>query len=629
MLSASCPSCGSPVSFRHAASVAVVCEACRSVVVREGVDLKAIGKSAPFARDLSPLQIGATGSYGGRGFRVLGVVRLGRERVRWNEWFLQLDDGATAWLAEGNELWQIFVRAPTQGRFPPHHEMAVGKAYAHAEVRWRAIEVAVARVQAAEGELPYRPTPGTLRPYVDLREANGSRSATLDYEVDPAVLWTGEVVELPALKMEGLRPFAGWSDPSLVAFAGPDVAATRSLACPSCGAPTEIRAPGQSVTLTCGYCGSDLSVDERGTESALSLIQKSEQLVWKPTLPLGKRGTLAGVPWEVIGAMERSVRVDGTRYAWVEYLLHNPYRGWRWLVQDGQDHWSLVQRLPGLPSIEGNRAAWRDARFDHFQSGEARTDRVLGEFTWEVHRGDVASTADFVAPPRMLSKEATGDEVVWSIGTWLPHTAIAEAFKVDLPTPTGIAPHQPNPYQEPAAKRAAWTTAALGCGAAVVIWLLHSLLSANETLLTQTWQTTPNAEDIWVSDAFAVPDGGRNSLHLEVSSTLDRDLGEVHVALLHEAGEAVLPQLDGGANSGDAWIADPAAGSWVARVEVAKNPTVAAATLGQTVRLEIVRDAPWRVLDWAALLVPLLVPLGLTLAAGQVEKQRWANSDHA
>lgn len=632
MLSGACPSCGAPVVFAHAAAISVVCGNCRSTVVRDGVNLSTLGKVSSFSRDLSPLQVGAKGRVGKGGFEVVGVVRLGRDRVRWNEWFLVFDSGDVAWLAEGNELYQLFRKAPAQGRFPNHHDLRVGQVYAHAEVRWRAIEVSTAYVLAAEGSLPYAPVEETPRPYADLREEGGGRSATLDYELSPAVLYVGEVVELASLAIEGLRNFTGWTDPALTGFAGPEVKSTRTLKCPACGAPAELRAPGQTQAYACAYCGSDLSVDEHGGASELVLVSRAQKATWKPTLPLGARGKLGGLPWVIIGAMERSVRVDGVRYPWTEYLLHNPYRGFRWLSEDAAGQWSLIQRLPGVPARVGsNRVAWRDERFNHFQSGRAVVDNVLGEFTWEVHKGDEAQTDDYVSPPRMLSRESTGDEEVWTLGTWLPAKGVGEAFGKSLSEPFGVAPHQPNPWQERGARAGAYTTAAIGCGAAVMLWILQSITSASEVLLEQSWQVGGStSEEVYVSNAFEIPDKARRNLEIAVDSSLDRQDAELHVAVVHQGtGDAWLPELDEADNEGSARISSPPPGKAMVRVEVAKDPARPTAGYGATVQVKVLRDTPWRTPLYFALLIPLFAPIALLLASGQFEQRRWANSDHA
>lgn len=623
MFSAACPSCSAPVVFKHAAMAAAVCERCNSTVVRDGVDVAALGKVAPFARDLSPVQVGASGTWKGRAFEVAGVLRKGRDRVRWNEWAIAFDDGERGWLAEGNGLWQIFPDpAVARTNVPAYDTIPVGKTVEMFDARWFILEVSEAAVTAAEGALPDGVVQGQRFGYADLREVGGARTATIDYADQPPAVYIGEVVDLPTLKMTGLRAFVGWSDPALVNFQGPEVAASRALRCPGCGAGLELRAPADAAARTCEYCGSELGFDE--DSALLRLIQQGEKTRWKPTLALGARGVFDDVPWQVIGAMERSVTVEGQRYAWIEHLLHNPYRGYRWLIDDATGHWSLVEPLGTLPVSAKLHATWKGVRYDAFQKGEARVDQVLGEFTWEVHKGDRARTLDFVAPPSMLSFEATHDEVTWSLGTWLPVALVATAFQTQIPAAQGTAPHQPNPFRSDEVRAGFRNTAILGLAAVMVLWILQSLFSASETLHEQRFIATSAVEDVWVA-TFEVPDVARRNISIEVDSDVSSALTDVHLAVIEQqTGIAYLPALSG--DGGWVRISGVAPGPHTLRLELAKEPT-ALASISGSVGVRVVRDAPWRLPLLLAALLMAVGPLIRLLFDSNFEKARWQNSD--
>ncbi|MEP7037554.1 MAG: hypothetical protein ABI891_04360, partial [Acidobacteriota bacterium] len=69
---------------------------------------------------------------------------------------------------------------------------------------------------------------------------------------------------------------------------------------------------------------------------------------------------------------------------------------------------------------------------------------VKGEFYWRVEQGETVRAADFVAPPLMLSRELSANEVNWSVGTYLTNAEVEKAFNVsDLPKPYSVAPNQP------------------------------------------------------------------------------------------------------------------------------------------------------------------------------------------
>src|SRR6202034_12367 len=113
---------------------------------------------------------------------------------------------------------------------------------------------------------------------------------------------------------------------------------TRVLACPSCGGSVQIRANGISITAVCASCGSTLDV----ANPDVRLIAEAKERTREPPLAIGKRATLVGTEWEVVGYQTRSDTAAG--WTWDESLLFNPYRGFRFLAQDDAD-WTLYCML--------------------------------------------------------------------------------------------------------------------------------------------------------------------------------------------------------------------------------------------------------------------------------------------
>lgn len=161
----------------------------------------------------------------------------------------------------------------------------------------------------------------------------------------------------------------------------------------------------------------------------------------------------------VIGAMSRSVTIEGTQYFWSEYLLYNPQIGFRWLVHS-DEHWNYVQAIPPGEVTEVARSVrFRGKNYKIFQDAPAVVESVLGEFYWKVEAGEAVRGVDYVSPPYILSKEvttlyvadasnpakkrATG-EINWSLGTYVTPKQIEKSFGLSaLPRPSGIAPNQP------------------------------------------------------------------------------------------------------------------------------------------------------------------------------------------
>ena len=122
-----------------------------------------------------------------------------------------------------------------------------------------------------------------------------------------------------------------------------------TFACPGCGAPLTVRAAGRTQAVACEFCGSVADAQD----PAHSLLSRyNAAFKWEPLIPLGTKGTLRGEKWECIGYMRRAVRYYGVDYEWGEYLLNNPLKGFRWLIEsDG--HWTFYEALPEPPKGAG------------------------------------------------------------------------------------------------------------------------------------------------------------------------------------------------------------------------------------------------------------------------------------
>lgn len=243
----------------------------------------------------------------------------------------------------------------------------------------------------------------------------------------------------------------------------PGAPAVKALACPACGGTVELRAAGYSVSVVCQYCSSILDV----ADPQVKLITEYRQAAEALEIPLGTRGTLRGIEWEAIGYLQRSVAGAG---AWDEYLLFNPYHGYRWLITDGRG-WSLGEQLTVTPRYDdyetmalGNQTYTR-----FYEDSTARVDYVLGEFYWRVAVGEEVVSADWARAGAMLSREKNAHEVSWTRSVLLAHKEMADAFGVRRGATWPPMPHEPSP-------NAAWLGAGFKIFAGVFALLLLLML---------------------------------------------------------------------------------------------------------------------------------------------------------
>ncbi|HMV37229.1 MAG TPA: DUF4178 domain-containing protein [Turneriella sp.] len=147
----------------------------------------------------------------------------------------------------------------------------------------------------------------------------------------------------------------------------PAPVASKGFKCPNCGGPVNLELPGKSVTIRCPKCSSILEPEHE----VLKLRDKyNEQFPHRQWIPMGTEGTLNGIKFKCVGMV---VRGDDDGGEWSEYLLFNPYHGYRYLVESirrfpPQDE--LVERFaragfarPAYRNLSGGIAAlhwgWR------------------------------------------------------------------------------------------------------------------------------------------------------------------------------------------------------------------------------------------------------------------------------
>lgn len=433
-----CPSCGAPVIFPIGAMVAV-CDFCQSVVGRGDKELEDHGKVADLLETSTRLRRGLTGKFNKKEFTIQGRVQYRHPAGGvWDEWYLSFPAGRWGWLAEAQgKTYLMFEKQLKEGgKLPDFENMDVGTQIDLAGVKLEVMESGVAENAAAEGGIPWDFRNGGEHRFVDMQGTDGE-FATLEYGESPK-LFVGRSVDLNDLNLVG----QGWEmeDEKISVSA-------KQLNCPKCGGQLTLRAPDQALRVTCPQCNSLLDVD--GGKLAYFKTLKSKEN-FQVLIPLGTEGELFGTKYTVIGFLRRYATWQGKTFPWSEYLLYEPSKGFRWLVHNDR-HWSFVEPTKSVSGKSGQSA--KSLRYDGdtfriYDRGQAIVRYVVGEFYWKVAVGDQARTADYIAPPRMLSFEWSGTkksrEVNITVGTYVPVEEIEKAFGVkELSRPWGVGVIQP------------------------------------------------------------------------------------------------------------------------------------------------------------------------------------------
>ncbi|BBL71111.1 DUF4178 domain-containing protein [Methylogaea oryzae] len=626
MKTANCPSCGAPVEFRCSVSILAVCGYCRSTLVRHGTDLENLGKMAELLDDQSLIQLGTEGSYRGVRFAVVGRIQLRYSAGLWNEWHLLFDNQRSGWLGEANGQYFVTFLSATKDALPAYADLYVGQ-----QIRLQGRDYHVANLDSSRciggaGELPFMVGEGYDTQVADLR--SDTRFATLDYSETPPLLFLGEGVEFDSLKLANLR-----AEPQKAALAAGQV---KSFQCPQCAAPLQIHSD-QIETVACGSCESILDAADPNY-SVISRFRAAAKI--KPTVALGSRGRFEGADFDVIGYLRRRDTQWGAE--WGEYLLLNPEKGFRWLVES-KGHWSYVRTLNRQPM---EKLAWGKPvaqllgkNYKHFENSAAEVSYVVGEFYWRVKVGETVRITDYVNPPQVLSEERTDQEAVWSLGEYLAPETVQQAFasKQALPKPIGVALNQPWPHAE--ASRRTWLWFGLFAVLLTLIQVGSMVLSSGKTVYETTLPLPLGAgQEDFESEPFQV--SGRPS-NVEIRSSANVDNSWVYLNLqLVEADTGAVRTLGReisyyhGVDGGESWseggtddeavVFDVPAG----RYYLVVDPELPSDFRGANVRLRVVRDVPSAANYWIALLLLSLWPLGYWWRKNRFEIERWKDSDH-
>jgi uncharacterized protein DUF4178 len=417
----------------------------------------------------------------------------------------------------------------------------------------------------------------------------------------------------------------------------------KALNCPHCGAAITLRALGQASAVVCQSCHSILDAKD----PQLRVLQTFDEIVSQdpPLIPLGTRGKLRGTDYEVIGFERRSIKVDGVRYSWHEYVLFNPYKGFRYL-SEYQGHWNDLVVCKELPIVDPRvsiplQANYLGEIYKHFQTADANADFVLGEFPWQVRIGEQARVTDFVHPPRILSMEKSSGEISWSIGEYMTGHDVWSAFHLpgSPPEAVGVYENEPSPFNTKIA--AVWQAFALFAILLLAMMIAFDVLAKKEPVFTSSYQFKsgkPQAEASFVTDTFQLT-GRTSDVAVTSSAALQNAWIYLNYALINQdTGQAwdfgrevsfySGYDSDGywseGSTSDTVVVPSVPPGTYYLRIE----PESASFHPAIMYTVSVKRDVPvfsFYGYAFLALLIPAIIISWRSLS---FERSRWSESDH-
>ncbi|MCA9174095.1 MAG: DUF4178 domain-containing protein [Planctomycetales bacterium] len=668
-----CPTCGAPIEFGFDTSLVTICDSCHTIAGRGDGKLESYGQVADLVQTDSPLRVGLSGKVKDVPFVVTGRAQLKHAAGGvWDEWYVAFRDGQRwGWLAEAQGRY--YLTFPKE--LPSSFEFDFDGALLESEIsipqvgKLKVVEIGQSTAISAEGEIPYEFHPGETVTYADLQGEKG-RFATIDNSESPPAFYLGGEFSLEKL---GISPQAASreQDEREVSSVG--------ISCPNCGGALEQRCP-ESLRIVCPYCDSMLDVSEG--QGSLKFLEKLGKQKIKPVIPLGTVGELRGRKYTVIGFMRRKVTVNGVDYPWQEYLLYTPRQDFHWLIHS-ESHWSLGKPMSaGHVKVGGGTADCEGRTYKVFSHSLPHVTHVLGEFYWEVRKGERTMSDDYVSPPYMLSREESSTnysgiteaqqkereqvpiydprtamleqaaapepppvrpkpaarEVNYTVSEYLQPSEVEAAFGVKgLRRPTGVAPNQPYPH------KGIYPLAFIFFLVAFLLATLFFMTGSRKVVYTRNLRLAP--EELSPSGSLVLfPEeqieirGGRN-IQVTLESPVDNSWVYVAGDFFEESAGTTYP-FDAevayyhGYSGGESWseggrrkrryVSSLPSGKYSMRLEFqwdrAKQPSTSAT-------LTIRQGVP-RILNlFLTLLALAVIPGIIGIHHGTFESRRWAESD--
>ncbi len=535
VLKANCPSCAAPIEFQKGSTIVLVCPFCRSAVARTDRGLSDLGKVAEIMDSESPLKLGLKGQYKNERFELTGRAQMRHELGGvWDEWYATFSNGWVGWLAEaqGKFYLTFYQPLPNGAQIPSFEQLQLGQPVTAipSQNPLMVTEKGTATSVAADGEIPYRLEPNERSNYADLSGKNNA-FGTIDYSINPPWTFVGSQVSLEEIGLGAAKSVKREAR----------TVSTEGVGCPNCGGPLSLTAPDKAERVTCPYCNSLLDVN-RGKLTWLKALNP-------PPVPpdfvlkIGMEGVFMNdAKFRIIGAVVRSVTIEGIKYFWHEYLLYNPLIGFRWLVHS-DNHWNYVEPVnpADVESTQiygtGSTVNYKGQTYKIFQDAPATVEFVQGEFYWRVEQGETVRAVDYVAAPLMLSQEASNNEINWSVGVYQTNADIEKAFNItDLPKPWSVAPNQP--FTGGFYIKAGFAMLGLLCLVAFLSTIVGGFGSVplNETITLQPTASATTAQTVF-SQPFELK--GNRNVRITANAPVSNSWADLDVDLVNEQNQEV------------------------------------------------------------------------------------------
>lgn len=512
-----CPHCSRPLSFGSDAINLKQCSCGK--IIRRGEDgaltvtlVEAI--EAPF--DI--IQPGTTGSWNNKRFTVLGRFRTWYKGGVYNYWDIELQDGEHAWLAEGYGIYAVLTPHQLNLSVPKSftESLKPGQQYKFGTDTLFVLDrrLTCSRWEA-EAELRMPEADNHFK-IAELSTINGAYIAVFEFRADQFTVFDISYQPFSSFGFRHLRPY---SNPG------------KEFRCGECSNTIIVKTYPFSQGAGCIHCGTEYFA-KNGVEFKRTGPPTASDTA---DIPLGTRGTIKGIEYEVIGlAVKEELNPEHAR--WKEYTLFNTAEGFAFL-SEFQGHWVYVRENPDAPVIRGKDLEegfiFNGQTFRLFNAYKYQVRHAQGEFPYNISDTSNTEAREFISPPHIWIREKDDLEgSTWFKGEHIPTRELKKAFVFPDGTPSsvGIGTVQPAGFVTPV-KLIGGTIIA-----AIALVLLHFALSAakqNRNLIDRDFYFSDSTNHVtFVSEKFNL-DKSSSNLAFDIYAPVDNNWFELDATLVN------------------------------------------------------------------------------------------------
>ena len=391
-----CPSCSQSILFRSKDTQIKVCS-CGQVLKRLESDDLALKPAfiLPDHNDL--IQLGTTGTYNNESFDVIGRTRLWLEESVYNYWTILFSDGTPAYLAEGYGMYGIMKRMSPDNSFTAFDisRLEVTDSIQLANnIPWYLQRRDKAWKYEVEGEV-WMPDSSDQITLNDFYARGDHHAEVIEYFNNYILFYSIDFVEHASLNLQNLNT---------------TLPAPLDVLCTTCNTTIAVKTFPYAQSCSCSACGTRFTFKGAGS-GFRSLAKKETENDNAAAIPLGEKGTIKGIEYEVIGySLKEEDNAEAAR--WKEYVLYNRAEGYAFLSEFGGS-WLYTRERGNSPVIGSNspdRIYYKGAEYDLYHRYGIRIIDTAGEFPFNIFDDEQRIiSAEFIAPPYMWVYEKARD----------------------------------------------------------------------------------------------------------------------------------------------------------------------------------------------------------------------------